>query len=89
MKLIDAVIQGSYMDHHVAYSLGVAYAQLHRPKDALTWLTEARRTGFECYPWFEGDPLLAPLKQTAAFRSFLDELRQSWDTKKAQFGAER
>jgi tetratricopeptide (TPR) repeat protein len=30
-ELIDVVIAGSYMDHHVAYSLGAACAQLGRP----------------------------------------------------------
>ena len=61
-RLIDAVTTGSYMDHHVAFSLGAAYAQLDRPAEALKWLAEAWNTGFQCYPWFERDPLLAPVR---------------------------
>jgi eukaryotic-like serine/threonine-protein kinase len=83
--LIQAVLDGSYKDHHVAYALGAAYAQLGMPKEALERLTEARSTGFECLPWFERDPLLAPLKSTAAFQRFLDEFRQSWATQQARF----
>jgi serine/threonine protein kinase/tetratricopeptide (TPR) repeat protein len=89
MKLIDAVLAGSYMDHHVAYALGAAYAQLGRPKEALEWLANARSSGFPCYPWFTSDPLLMPLRQHPAFQIFLDEFKQSWDTRKAQFAADR
>ena len=84
-KLIDEVIAGSYRDHHVAYALGAAYAQLGMPSEALTWLRTARDSGFSCYPWFEADPLLAPMKESAAFRSFLDDFKQSWQMNRAQF----
>ncbi len=88
-KLIDDVIAGTYRDHHVAYALGVAYAQLGLPKEALRRLSEARTSGLQCYPWFERDPLLEPLRQNPAFQIFLDEFKQSWGTKKAQFDADR
>jgi len=84
-QLMDEVIASSYMDHHVAYALGVAYAQLGMPSEALTSLVKARDSGFPCYPWFETDPLLAPMKKSAAFRSFLDDFKQSWQTSRAQF----
>ena len=89
MKLIDAVTTGSYMDHHVAYSLAAAYAQLGRPAEALKWLADAWNTGFQCYPWLERDPLLAPVRQSSQFRSVFDEFKQSWETKKAQYGVTR
>jgi serine/threonine protein kinase/tetratricopeptide (TPR) repeat protein len=85
-KLIDAVTTGSYMDHHVAYSLAAAYAQLGRPAEALKWLADAWNTGFQCYPWIERDPLLAPIRQSSQFRRVFDEFKQSWETKKAQYG---
>jgi eukaryotic-like serine/threonine-protein kinase len=88
-ELIDVVIAGSYMDHHVAYSLGAAYAQLGRPREAMKWLAEARTSGFPCYPWFEQDPLLSPLRRSSVFQSFLDEFKQSWETKKAQLATVR
>ena len=83
--LIKVVRAGSYQEHHVAYALGVAHAQLGMPAEALQWLREARSTGFECYPWFERDPLLSPLKPYAAFRQFLGEFKQSWETARAQY----
>jgi serine/threonine-protein kinase len=88
-ELIRVVTRASYKEHHVAYALGAAHAQLGMPTEALEWLTVARSTGFPCYPWFERDPLLAPLKQNAAFRQFLDELKQSWEMTKALYETER
>ena len=89
MKLIDAVTSGSYIDHHVAYTLGAAYAQLDRPAEALKSLAEAWNTGFQCYPWFDRDPLLARVRTRPEFRSLFDEFKQSWEMKKAQFGVRR
>ncbi len=63
------------MDHHVAYSLGVAHAQLGRPGDALHWLRNAANTGFPCSPWYARDPLLEPLRGQADFERFMSELR--------------
>ena len=53
-----AVARGSYMDHHVAYSLGAAFAQLGQTSESIAWLQRAVDTGFPCYPWFERDTLL-------------------------------
>jgi Flp pilus assembly protein TadD len=74
-ELLRAVTGGAYMDHHVAYSLGVAYAQLGRRDEALRWLRNAVDTGFPCSPWYEYDPLLQPLRGDAEFRRLLEELR--------------
>ena len=89
-RLIDrTTAPGSYIDHHVAYSLGVAYAQLDMPDEALTWLGKARDEGFPCYPWFVQDPLLSKLKERPAFQVFLDDLRQRWEITKGQYPADR
>ena len=88
-KLIDAIVAGSYRDHHVAYSLGAAYAQLDRPDEALRWLAESRDTGFPCYPWFDRDPLLSKLKGRPAFEDLLDDLRQRLEITKQQYPADR
>ena len=88
-ELIRVVIHAPYREHHVAYALGAAYAQLDMPTEALQWLMEARSTGFKCYPWFERDPLLAPLKNDPGFRQFLDDFKHSWGTMKAQYETER
>ncbi len=49
---LHAVIAGGYMDHHAAYSVGAAYAQLGQRSEALLWLRKAADTGFPCYPWY-------------------------------------
>src|SRR5256885_752649 len=38
-KMLQSVAAGTYMDHHVAYSMGVAYAQLGDFDEARRWLT--------------------------------------------------
>ena len=72
-----AIAGGSYMDHHVAYSLGAAFAHLGDPDVSIRWLQQAADTGFPCYPWFERDPLLDPIKQRADFTRLLQRLRSA------------
>lgn len=87
--LVGSVVSGGYLDHHVAYSLGVAYAQMREPREALHWLRRAAETGFPCYPWFERDPLLKPLRGYPDFERYLVNLRSSWESAKlryAQYG---
>jgi hypothetical protein len=73
------------MDHHVAYSLGAAYAQLGQPAEAADWLTKAIETGFPCYPWFERDPLLDRVRKDPRVSQLLVKLRQSWEATKARY----
>ena len=88
-QLINDILKGSYKDHHVAYSLGAAFAQLDRPDEAVKWLIESRQGGFPCYPWFERDPLLSKLKGHPSYDIFLDDLKQIWETAKKQYSADR
>ncbi|HEY6548321.1 MAG TPA: protein kinase [Vicinamibacteria bacterium] len=75
--LVREVAAGSYMDHHVATSLGAACAQLGRPSEAVTWLRRAAETGFPCHPWYVHDPLLAPLRDHPEFERLLQGLREA------------
>jgi Flp pilus assembly protein TadD len=84
-ELVRAVSAGAYMDHHVAYSLGAAYAQLGQHDDALHWLRNAADTGFPCYPWYAHDPLLQPLRSDAEFQGLLDELRRSSEAARTRY----
>ncbi len=84
-ELVLDVTEGAYFDHHVAYSLGVAYAQLGDHSEALDWLTNAAETGFLCYPWYVNDPLLEPLHGDAEYQVFLMKLRQSWELAKDRY----
>jgi DNA-binding winged helix-turn-helix (wHTH) protein/tetratricopeptide (TPR) repeat protein len=72
---IGRVLEGSYRDHHVAYSLGAAYAQLGDTDEAHRWLRTAVDTGFPCLPFFERDPLLEPLRRQSAFADLLEYVR--------------
>lgn len=80
--------QRGLVNHHAAYSLGVAYAQLGQPREAARWLWLAKNTGFRCYPWYVRDPLLAPLRQDAAFRSLLTQLQGEWERDRALYRVE-
>ena len=84
-KLLEQVIEGSYQDHHVHYSVGVAYAQLGDKLKARQSLARAIATGFPCYPWFERDPLLQPLRGDAEYERMLAELKKSWEGAKAKY----
>ena len=72
----QSIERGSYMDHHVAYSLGAAWAQLGERTAALKWLKQAAETGFACDPWFRKDPLLDPLRSDPAFAQLLTSVAE-------------
>jgi len=72
---VDRVLRRDYRDHHVAYSLGVVYAQLGDIDRAVHWLRIAADTGFPCLPWFERDPLLEPVRRRPGFPALLTHVR--------------
>jgi serine/threonine-protein kinase len=86
-SVIRQVIKEGYLDHHVAYSIGAAYAELGNLAEAESWLARAVQTGFPCYPWFERDPLLAQFRRETAGKRFLARLRGSWEAARARYGA--
>jgi tetratricopeptide (TPR) repeat protein len=86
-RLMKAILDSGYVDHHLAYSLGAAYAQLGDVANARHWLSEAARTGFPCYPWYAKDPLLDSLRSDPEFQQFMIELQQSWRAQAVRYGA--
>jgi TolB-like protein/DNA-binding winged helix-turn-helix (wHTH) protein/Tfp pilus assembly protein PilF len=72
--------------HHGTYGLGAAYAQLGDAATAMRWLAQAVATGFSCYPWYERDPLLDPIRGDARFAPFMRDLRRSWQDAQARYG---
>jgi TolB-like protein len=84
-RLVGEVIGNGYMDHHVAYSLGAAFAQLGRLEEARTWLDRAVSSGFPCYPWYVSDPLLEPFRRDASGRAFLERLRAQWNAARTRY----
>jgi tetratricopeptide (TPR) repeat protein len=87
VSLIRRILAGKYMDHHVAYSLGAAYAQLGDVTEAMRWLTQSARDGFRCYPWYQHDQLLVPLRSEQEYRRFIESLRQAWEASKTRYGS--
>jgi tetratricopeptide (TPR) repeat protein len=83
--LIEQVKENGYMDHHVAYSLGAAFAQLGQPGEARRWLAQAAQTGFPCHPWYERDPLLDPLRRDPEFQRMLAGLEETQARNRARF----
>lgn len=73
------------MDHHVAYSLGAAWAQLGDPRAAVKWLQQAADTGFPCYPAVMQDTLLDPIRREPAFTALLDRLRRRYEQDAARY----
>ena len=86
-ELVRAVETADYMDHHVAYSLGVAHANLGQHEEAIHWLRKAAETGFPCYPWFERDPLLDSLRKDAGFQQLMNELQKTFEIAKTRYSS--
>jgi serine/threonine protein kinase/Flp pilus assembly protein TadD len=89
-KEADAAIQhaiqigrGFIHFHHTAYNIASAYALMHQPEPALKWLQVTAEEGFPNYPLFEGDKNLDNLKQDPRFISFMEKLKQQWQTYQA------
>jgi TolB-like protein/tetratricopeptide (TPR) repeat protein len=84
-RTIRAVLEGGYMDHHVAYALGAAEAQLGNAPEAVKWLRSAAETGFPCYPWVERDALLNPIRSESSFRRFETALRGDYERARKRY----
>ena len=82
---VIAIEAGPYMDHHVAYSLGAAWAQLGDAAASVKWLQQAADTGFPCFPWLLRDPLLEPIRSDPRFTTLLDRLRQRYEQDVARY----
>ena len=76
---------GSYTDHHVYYSVGVAYAQLGDHVKARLWLAKAIASGFPCYPWLQRDQLLQPMQGDTEFQRMMTDLQKSWEAAQGKY----
>ena len=65
--------------HHTAYIIGSAYALMNQRKQALNYLRAAAEDGFPCYPFFERDPDLDPLRKDQRFIEFTAGLKRQWE----------
>lgn len=86
-RLVARVMSGRYMDHHAAYGVGAALAQLGRTEEAVQWLRRSADEGFPCYPWFESDTLLTPIREAPAFSVLLEDLRTRFDLARRRYSS--
>jgi TolB-like protein/Tfp pilus assembly protein PilF len=80
LALIETVAQRKAVNpaHHAAYFAACACARMRRVEEAVHWLREAAETGFPCYPLFEKDANLDPIRQDVRFQTFMADLRKQW-----------
>ena len=76
------------IDHHAAYSVGCAYAELRNSAKALYWLKRAASTGLACFPLFQKDTLLDKIRADTGFQDFLNEMRESADATRQRYVAQ-
>ena len=69
--------------HHTAHFIASAYAQMSQPRLAIDWLKQAAETGFPCYPLFETDANLDPIRQEPRFAEFMAKQKAQWEHYKA------
>jgi TolB-like protein/DNA-binding winged helix-turn-helix (wHTH) protein/tetratricopeptide (TPR) repeat protein len=74
--------------HHLANFIAMIYAQLNKPDLAVDWLEKTAANGFPCYPSFEQDRALDPIRQNPRFVAFLARQRSQWLTFKSTYGGE-
>jgi hypothetical protein len=65
--------------HHVEYFIALAYAAMGKKGSALEWLERTAADGLPCYPYFEKDPALDPLRGEAQFQAFMAKLKAQWE----------
>jgi len=73
--------------HHDANDVADVYARLNRPEEAVAWLEKAVATGFPCYPYFERDHALDPIRKHKRFVAFMLKLKPQWEYFKSTYGS--
>ena len=72
--------------HHLTFECAQAYALCGDARQAVHWLQVTVDWGFPCYPMFERDWCLDPIRKSPEFKAFMDRLRPQWEKYRAEFG---
>jgi serine/threonine protein kinase len=64
--------------HHAVCYMASARSIMGDFDTAIDWLSEAADDGFPCYPWFERDPCLEPIRSNPRFVALIKELKARW-----------
>ena len=65
--------------HHTVYNIACAYAVMKKAGPAIERLQESADGGFPCYPLFENDPYLDPLRKDSRFIALMAKLKEQWE----------
>jgi tetratricopeptide (TPR) repeat protein len=71
--------------HHALHYVAATFAQIGKPREAMSALQKASRVGLPDYPLFRDDPFLVPLRQEKAFLQLMTELKRLWDGYRREF----
>jgi tetratricopeptide (TPR) repeat protein len=71
--------------HHAQYDVACIYGQLDRVREGLDWFRDAAQDGFPCYPFFDRDPLLSPLRSDPRYAELTAPLRQLGEEMRALY----
>ena len=79
-KIKSAIEKGKGFGHfhHTAYNIACAYSLMNKPEEAIRWLQTAAEEGLPCYPMFDSDPYLDPLRQDSRFVTLMMRLKEQW-----------
>lgn len=72
--------------HHDTYNIARIYALGGKSEEAIKWLRTTVREGFPHYPLFARDTFLNPIRDDAAFKKFMAEMKIKWEGHKREFG---
>ena len=73
--------------HHTAHFIASAYARMNNPEQAVHWLQQAVDTGLPCYPLFEQDSNLDPVRQDPRFIALMQKLKNQWEQYKVNLAS--
>ena len=73
--------------HHAAYHLACAYVAMGDEDNALRLLRLTSEEGMPCYPLFQKDPRLDPMRSRPVFKLFLEAQRVRWEGLKTRYAA--
>jgi hypothetical protein len=76
-------------DGEFTFKIAEAYCFLGRNDDALLVAERAFSQGFGCTPWYEGAPLLAPIRNTPRWRALLQHLKDRQALLESRFPSSR
>jgi eukaryotic-like serine/threonine-protein kinase len=84
-KIRSAIEKGKGFGHfhHTAYNIACAYSLMNKPEQAIKWLQATADNGLPCYPLFESDQYLDPLRNDLRFTALMMRLKEQWQYHKA------